>query len=285
MRILILGASGMLGHVMYRALAGHQDFEVVGTIRSEAARAALPLTKNASLISGIDAESPDLLLRAMVESRPEVVINCVGLVKQLSSANDPLAAIPLNAILPHRLGRMAEAANARLVHISTDCVFSGKKGNYVESDPPDATDLYGRSKLLGEVTAPNSITLRTSIIGPELARGGTGLVGWFLNQHGKIRGFRKAIFSGFPTVSLAELVIKHVLPNAGLNGLYHVSSDPIDKYTLLTLVRAAYEKDIEIEPADDLVIDRSLNSDRFRAATKFTPPTWDELIAQMRAFG
>lgn len=285
MRILILGASGMLGHTMYRVLADDAELEVFGTIRSESARRALPATKNASLISGIEAESPDSLLRAFAESRPDAVINCVGLVKQLSSANDPLGAIPINAILPHRLARMAEATGARLVHVSTDCVFSGTAGKYKEADLPDANDLYGRSKLLGEVTSPHTITLRTSIIGPELGGGATGLVGWFLNQTGQVRGFRKAIFSGLPTVSLARLIKTKVLPRPDLQGLYHVSAEPIDKYTLLELVRQQYRKDIQITPSDDLVIDRSLDSDRFRSAAAYSPPSWQDLVAEMHAFG
>lgn len=275
----------MLGHVMYRALASAESFETFGTVRSEAAKAVLPAGKHASLIGGVDVESPDALIRAFSVSRPQVVINCVGLVKQLSSAKDPLAALPINAILPHRLQRLAKATGARLVHVSTDCVFSGNKGGYLEDDLPDAVDLYGRSKLLGEVVAENAVTLRTSIIGPELGGGATGLVGWFLNQQEKAKGYRKAIFSGLPTIALARLIIDKVLPASGLSGLYHVSAAPIDKYALLDLVRREYRKDIELEPSDEVAIDRSLNSDRFRAAVSYAPPPWEDLIAQMRAFG
>jgi len=275
----------MLGHTVYRLFSGDPKFEVFGTIRSEAARKYLPEEKKATLISEIDVESVDSLLRAFSESRPDIVVNCIGIVKQLKSAYDPLVAIPMNAILPHRIARIAEASGARMVHVSTDCVFTGAKGNYLETDMPDALDLYGRSKLLGEVDRPNAITLRTSIIGPELVGAGTGLVGWFLNQTGTVKGFRRAVFSGFPTVTLARIIRDKVIPNPDLHGVYHVSAAPIDKFTLLQLVQRAWEKNIDIEPDDKLVIDRSLNSDRFRASAGFTPPSWPDLVQEMRVFG
>lgn len=285
MRILVLGASGMLGHTVYRVFAGDPRFQVFGTIRSETARKHLPPQDNATLISEIDVDSVDSLLRAFAESRPDVVINCIGIVKQLKSAYDPLVAIPMNAILPHRIARIAAAGGARMVHVSTDCVFTGVKGNYLETDMPDALDLYGRSKLLGEVDYPNAITVRTSIIGPEMIGAGTGLVGWFLNQSGKVKGFRRAVFSGFPTVTLARIIRDKIIPRPGLHGVYHVSAPPIDKFTLLQLVQKAWDKTIEIEPDDKLIIDRSLNSDRFRAAADFTSPAWPELVQEMRTFG
>lgn len=285
MRILVLGASGMLGHTIYRVFASEPTFEVFGTIRSETARTFLPETRNAGLISEIDVDSADSLLRAFAESRPDIVVNCIGIVKQLKSAHDPLVAIPINALLPHRIARIAAACGARLIHVSTDCVFSGNKGNYLESDLPDARDLYGRSKLLGEVDYPNAITLRTSIIGTEMVGAGTGLVGWFLNQSGKVKGYRSAVFSGFPTVVLARIIRDSVIPRPDLCGLYHVSAPPIDKFTLLQLVQRAWDKAIDIEPDDGLVIDRSLNSDRFRSAVSFVPPAWPELVHEMRAFG
>ena len=283
MRILVLGASGMLGHTVYRVIAGDSRFQVFGTIRSETARKHLPTADRATLISEIDVDSIDSLLRAFAESRPDVVINCIGIVKQLKSSYDPLVAIPMNAILPHRIARIAAACGARMVHVSTDCVFTGTKGNYLESDVPDAPDLYGRSKLLGEVDYPHTITLRTSIIGPEMVGAGTGLVGWFLNQTGSVKGFRRAIFSGFPTVTLARIILDKVVPRSDLHGVYHVSASPIDKFALL--VRKAWDKIIDIEPDDNLAIDRSLNSDRFRSAAGFAPPSWPELVQEMRDFG
>jgi dTDP-4-dehydrorhamnose reductase len=236
-----------------------------------------------NLVTGIDAEQHDAVIRAFARVRPELVVNCVGLVKQLADANDPLQAVPLNTLLPHRLAALCGATGARLVHISTDCVFSGKQGGYRESDFPDAYDLYGRSKLLGEVDYPHAVTLRTSIIGHELA-GARSLVGWFLAQEGQVKGYTRAIFSGLPTVELAHVVRDVVVPHPELSGLYHVAAEPINKYDLLKLVAEAYGKTITIEPSEDLVIDRSLNADRFRAATGYQPPAWPTLIQRMHDF-
>lgn len=284
MRILVLGASGMLGHTMLRRLAEDPGHEVTGTVRTAGPLRELAAAAGARLVSGIDVEQPDALIRAFAEARPEFVINCVGLVKQLADAKDPLRAVPINSLLPHRLAGLCQAAGARLVHISTDCVFAGTRGHYREADTPDAGDLYGRSKLLGEVDYPHAITLRTSIIGPELS-GNHGLLGWFLSQGGNLRGYRRAIFSGLPTVELATVVRDHVLPRPHLHGLYHVASQPVDKYALLRLFAAAYGRDNEIAPDDALVIDRSLDGSRFTAATGYVAPTWPELIRRMHAFG
>jgi len=207
----------------------------------------------------------------------------VGLVKQLAEADDPLTAIPINSLLPHRLARLSQVCSARFIHISTDCVFSGSKGMYVESDVPDALDLYGRSKLLGEVDYPNSVTLRTSIIGHELA-GARSLVGWFLAQTGTIKGFNRAFFSGLPTVELARVIRDFVIPNSNIRGLYHVAAGRINKYDLLKLIASVYEKSIDIAPDDKLVIDRSLNGERFREATGYVAPEWQALIKTMHTF-
>jgi dTDP-4-dehydrorhamnose reductase len=211
-----------------------------------------------------------------------MVINCVGLIKQLAGADDPLLAIPLNSLLPHRVARLCDMAGARLVHISTDCVFSGEKGAYQETDYTDARDLYGMSKLLGEVHYPHSVTLRTSIIGHAL-EGANGLIDWFLAQQQRCRGYTRAIFSGLPTVVLARLVRDVIIPDSSLHGLYHVAADPISKYELFKQVAGIYGKTIEITPDDTLVIDRSLNAGRFQAATGYTAPGWPELVKTMHS--
>jgi dTDP-4-dehydrorhamnose reductase len=220
----------------------------------------------------------------MVDSlQPEAIINCIGLVKQLPLANDPVAAIEINALFPHRLAQIAGGVKARLIHFSTDCVFSGKKESpYTENDQSDAEDLYGRSKFLGEVShGPHTLTLRTSIIGREL-HSGHGLVEWFLGQAQKVKGYRKAIFSGLTTGTMATLLIEHVLPNPQLTGIYHVSSEPISKYDLLRLINDVYGRGIEIEPDTQVICNRALDSSRFRAETGFKPPTWPEMIQAMR---
>jgi dTDP-4-dehydrorhamnose reductase len=205
------------------------------------------------------------------------------LIKQLSEANDPLQAIPINSLLPHRLARLCNIVGARLVHVSTDCVFSGSKGGYLEADVSDAMDLYGRTKYLGEVDYPHAITLRTSIIGHEL-NSANGLIGWFLAQEGTVKGFTTAIFSGLPTVELAHVIRDFVLPRADLSGLYHVASQPISKYNLLKLVAETYRKNIDIVPDEKLTIDRSLNADRFSAASGYSAPAWHELVKKMYEF-
>lgn len=283
MRILVLGASGMLGNAMMRVLSEKRDWQVQGTIRSEGARRFFGAEIAERLLAGVDVEQPDSLLQAFILARPQVVINCIGLVKQLADAEDPLQAIPINALLPHRLARLCALTGARLIHPSTDCVFSGERGNYRETDPPDATDLYGRSKLLGEVSYPHTLTLRTSIIGHEL-RSAHGLINWFLAQPERCRGYRRAIFSGLPTVELARIVRDVVIPNPGLSGVYHVAASPIAKYDLLQLVAEVYGKKIEIIPCDQPVIDRSLKADLFRDATGYVAPDWPELIELMHTY-
>ena len=280
MRLLVLGASGMLGNAMIRVLAEHGEHEVYGTVRSADVAGVDPRGMAAGLFTGIDVGNEDSLTSVFGRLHPDVVINCVGLIKQVAGAEDPLLAIPLNALLPHRLSRLCDTAGARLIHISTDCVFSGQKGGYQEADFADARDLYGMSKYLGEVHAPHAITLRTSIIGHAL-HGADGLIDWFLAQQQQCVGFAQAIFSGLPTVVLARLVRDVILPDSDLHGLYHVAADPISKYDLLQLVRRVYGKTIEIAPDDRLVLDRSLNAENFRAATGYTSPSWPELVEIM----
>ena len=282
MKILVLGASGMLGNAMLRAMSAQEAWSVFGTVRgaNPALYAAAP---RAVLIPGIHADQPDSLLAAFAQARPDVVINCVGLVKQLSNAEDPLVAVPINTLLPHRLARMCEVAGARLVHVSTDCVFSGKQGNYTEFDLADAQDVYGRSKLLGEVDYPHAVTLRTSIIGHEL-RSAHGLIDWFLSQQARVKGYTEAVFSGLPTCELARVVRDFVIPHASLRGVYHVAAEPISKHDLLQIVNREYGKNLQIEPDDQVKINRSLDASRFREATGYVAPAWPDLIAQMREF-
>ena len=283
MKILVLGLTGMLGNAMFRVFLENPELVVFGTARGENSRNYFPAELVAQIITGVDVENHDSLVRAFAVARPDVVVNCIGLVKQLADAESPLQAVPINTLLPHRLAALCDATCARLVHISTDCVFSGGHGNYVEADFPDADDVYGRSKLLGEVDYPHAVTVRTSIIGHELS-GNRSLINWFLAQQGSVKGFTRAIFSGLPTVELAAVIRDLILPRPDLRGLYHVSTAPISKFDLLQLVARVYEKNIEIVPSEELVIDRSLNSDRFKAATGYVTPGWPALIQRMCAF-
>jgi dTDP-4-dehydrorhamnose reductase len=283
-RVLVLGASGMLGNAVFRFFSCSRGHAATGTVRSSSALKLLPEELRGQIVSGVEIYDLDGLTKLFERVKPAVVINCVGLVKQLPGADDPLTAIPMNALLPHRLLAMCKVAGARLIHISTDCVFDGARGMYRESDFADAADLYGRSKYLGELHDPQAVTLRTSIIGPELATA-HGLVGWFLAQRGPVKGFTRAIFSGLPTVELARVIRDFVIPAADLSGLYHVSSAPISKYDVLRGVAREYGHSIEIVPDGELVIDRSLDSSRFRERTGYVAPAWQEMLRVMHEFG
>ncbi|MCB1952442.1 MAG: SDR family oxidoreductase [Zoogloeaceae bacterium] len=284
MRILVLGVSGMLGSAMYRTLSESADLEVWGSVRSSGAKRYFAESLRDRILAGVDMENMDSLSSLFERVRPQVVVNCVGLVKQLVESNDPLVALPINAMLPHRLSRYCALVGARLVHFSTDCVFSGKHGGYRESDVSDAQDLYGKSKFIGEVSDDaHALTLRTSIIGHELASH-HGLVEWFLHQEGSVRGYRRVVFSGLPTVELSRVVRDVVIPQAGLSGVHHVASAPITKHDLLELVAKAYGKATRIEPDDSVVIDRSLVADQFRDLTGYVAPDWPELVRRMKNF-
>lgn len=283
-KVLVLGASGMLGNAVLRFFAASEGYLAFGSVRGIGALKFFPEPLRHQIVCGVDVENTDSVAKLLARVRPSVVINCIGLVKQLSEADDPLAAIPINSMLPHRLARLCDVANARFIHVSTDCVFSGVKGMYSETDFPDANDLYGRSKFLGEVDYPHATTLRTSIIGHELSSA-HGLVGWFLAQRGEIKGYTRAVFSGLPTVELALVIRDFVLPHPELRGLHQVSAEPINKFDLLELVAAQYGASTKVLPDANLIIDRSLDSARFRELTGYKPPSWVELIRRMHEFG
>ena len=270
----------MLGSALFRAFSADKQFETFGTIRDPRDLKFFSPQQQEKIISHIGFDGEAGLTRAFSIARPSIVINCIGIIKQLAAANDPIESLVINSVLPHRLATYCAMVGARLIHFSTDCVFSGIEGPYKEGDFPDAYDLYGRTKFLGEVDQDHAITLRTSIIGHELASANS-LIDWFLNQSGQIRGYRNAVFSGLPTIEIARVLSDFVIPNPQLHGLYHLSVDPISKHDLLALVAEVYEKRIEIRPDDKVVIDRSLISDRFREETGFAPTPWRALVEEM----
>lgn len=281
MRVLILGASGMLGSAVFREFDGHAPHEVWGLVRNEASLPYFSSTQQRRILTGVDVLDEAALRVAFERARPDVVINCVGLIKQKEHVEDPLVVLPINAMLPHRLASLCVPGNVRLLHISTDCVFSGRKGMYTEDDTSDAEDLYGKSKYIGELRdAAHAVTLRTSIVGREL-NSSRALVDWFLAQQGAVQGFRRSIFSGMTAVELARVMRDVVLPDPSLHGLYHVSSAPISKFELLKLVAAQYGKIIDVLPDDELVIDRSLDASRFRKATGYRAPSWENMVRVM----
>lgn len=283
MNILILGATGMLGSTILKFLSSKANYNIFGTVRSASAFKILPANLHRNIITGIDIENQDSIIEALIVAKPNVVINCIGLIKQLADAEDPLKALPVNSMLPHRLAKICAAMGARLIHYSTDCVFSGKKGNYLEDDISDCYDLYGKSKLIGEVTYPNSITLRTSVIGHEL-NSSKSLVDWFLSQNDRVNGYINAVFSGLTTLEHAKVLANFVLPNPNLSGLYHLAVNPINKYDLLSLIAKIYNKDILITRVEEPRIDRSLNAEKFKVATGYQPPRWEDLIQEMYNF-
>ena len=282
MKVLVFGASGMIGSAMFRVLSKQKDWQVWGTLRSEDGKRFFEPAIAGNLLVGVDVDKHDALVRVFAQIRPDVVVNCIGLTKHHKEADDPLLAIPINALLPHRMAELCALAGARLVHISTDCIFSGAKGGYTEADPADANDVYGKAKFLGEVNYPHAVTLRTSTIGHELQTR-YGLLEWFLSQQKQCKGFSRAIFSGLPNTVFAQLVRDIVIPRPDLSGLYHVGASPIGKYDLLRLIADVYEKKINITLDDQFVIDRSLNFDRFNQVTGYLAPAWPELIKKMHA--
>lgn len=271
----------MLGHTLFRYLSKDPALDVYATVRSTREIFGwIPLGLLNKVLSDVDVLNSDSLTKVFSGELPDLVVNCIGVIKQMPKAQEPLATITTNALLPHRIALLCSMIGSRLIHISTDCVFDGLKGGYLEKDLSNADDLYGRTKFLGEVVYPHCVTLRTSIIGHEL-KGNLGLVEWFLNQETRVRGFRKVIYSGFPTIELARIIRDYVIPNPEITGLYHVSSDPISKYELLKLIKLKYGKKVEIEPDDSIRRDRTLDSTRFRSLTGYSPPEWPDLVRSM----
>ena len=280
MRVLILGGDGMLGHQVFRHFRERHDVRVTLRLDRET-YAAYGLFEKGTAYDGIDVRQTEALLQVIEDFRPEAVVNAVGIVKQRSEAKEVIPSLEINSLLPHRLALVCRTVGARLVHLSTDCVFSGRKGNYCETDFPDADDLYGRTKFLGEVSESHCLTLRTSMIGPELSRK-TGLLEWFLAQRGQtVKGFTKAIFSGFPTSELARIVERVLVEVPTVHGVYHVAAQPISKYDLLTLIRDRLRVPITIERDSTFECDRSLDASRFHRDTGYSPPPWDVMTNDM----
>jgi dTDP-4-dehydrorhamnose reductase len=275
MKILVLGSSGMIGRTMFHILVERSEWQVIGSVRAKAYEGVAP----SAVVAGVDLCNQDHLERLFCKTQPDVVINCAGLTKHLPEGNAPIPALMMNALLPHRLGQLCEIAKARLIHVSTDCVFAGDVGDYKEQDATDASDVYGKTKALGEVSSGNVLTLRTSTIGHEQ---GTqyGLLEWFLAQS-QCKGFRHAIFSGLPTVEFARVVRDVVIPDSSLRGLYHVGAEPIDKLSLLKIISRIYKNNISIIPDENFRINRSLNTKKFSEATGYRAPTWPKLIETM----
>jgi dTDP-4-dehydrorhamnose reductase len=276
----------MLGHKVYERLerAGVERFGTLRARRFDAPYSRVPWLQDATRVfEGVDAMDWPATERLVTKLRPDVVVNCIGVIKQRVEAHAAIPSISLNALLPHRLAELVASCNARLIHISTDCVFTGTRGGYRESDVPDAVDLYGRTKQLGEVTSGPALTLRTSMIGRELT-GHRSLLDWFLQQEGRtIQGYTRAIYSGLTTPYLADLIATLITRHPRLGGLFHVASAPISKFDLLRLLAEAFGVDVRIDPYDGFHCDRSLDGSRFDDAVGFRTPPWPDLVRALRS--
>jgi len=285
MSIIVLGANGMLGHKMFQTLRARFP-ATVGTLRGAPKGMSRSFVKQYpadSFYIGQDVMKTEALRNFLTTQRPDFIINCVGIIKQLPAAKEAIPSILINSLLPHLLADWASAWGGRLIHFSTDCVFSGRKGNYTENDPSDAEDLYGKSKYLGEVHRDNALILRTSIIGREL-EGFRSLLEWILAQHGKtVEGFVHAIHTGVTTIYLSQLASRIIAEFADLAGIFHVATQPISKYDLLQKIKQCYHLDVQIEPNYDFQCDRSLRSEAFLTRTGWAVPDWDTLLAELAA--
>jgi dTDP-4-dehydrorhamnose reductase len=278
-RVLILGASGMLGHKVYQRLPGH--IEVVGTTRQANSRLAAITRAGGRIVEGVDASHFESLERTLAETKPDFIVNCIGVIKQREDASDAVSCISQNSLLPHQLASWCKGNGTRLILVSTDCVFSGRTGCYTEKDVPDPVDLYGLSKLLGEVSGPGVLTFRTSMIGRELSTF-RSLLEWFLRQRGEVRGYTRAIFSGLTTAAVADELSRVILSRADLSGIYHLAAAPISKYDLLHMIRSEFGIDIDIVPDDTVRCDRSLSGAHYAQQSGFVAPTWPAMIAQLK---
>jgi dTDP-4-dehydrorhamnose reductase len=283
--IVILGGAGMLGHKLFQVL--REGFPgTIATTRTSVTRSPLDrvsLLQGSDVVSGVDVTDFKALRAQLRDWSPGVIVNCVGVIKQRDSAKSAIPSLTINSLLPHRLAEAAAEWGGRVIHFSTDCVFSGRKGNYTEDDQSDAEDLYGKSKFLGEVAAPSAVTLRTSIIGRELTEH-RSLLDWFLSQNGStVRGFKRAIYSGITTNEMASVVTRLITDLPALSGRFQVVSEPISKFDLLGLIREAYGLDIEITPVDGEVSDRSMRGERFAGVSGWRAPSWPEMVRQLAA--
>lgn len=280
MRILVLGASGMLGHKIMLKLS--RTHEVTGTLRKpNDALATLLSATTAQLETGVDVFDLGTVRNVIDKHKPDAVINCIGIVKQLKEAYDPIFSITINSLFPHQLEKLAGEFNFKLIHFSTDCVFSGAQGPYTEDDLSDVHDLYGQTKHLGEVKGANALTLRTSIIGREINAPYTGLIEWFLAQSGQINGFTHALYTGLTTNAMADVVAEILTRHTNLSGLYHVSADEISKYELLKIAQEEYRTAVKINGDNNFKCDRRLDSTNFRQKAGWTPKSWPKMIHEM----
>jgi dTDP-4-dehydrorhamnose reductase len=275
-KLLVFGANGMLGHVLCEE-ARARGLDVFGTMR-RIPEGHENLFEKDRILLGVEAEHEETVIRALQRVRPDFAVNCIGIVKQSPTINDPIRSIKVNSLFPHALARGCADVDSRLIHMSTDCVFSGSKGHYKESDQPDPADFYGLSKLTGEPKGKNVLVLRTSMFGLELSTS-NGLLEWFIAQRGRtVHGFVNSIFSGLYTRSLARLVLQIAFDCPSISGVRHLSAEAISKCELLERIRDKCHLNIEIVPDPTVRLNRSLDSSLLRRECDLNIPSWEEMI-------
>ena len=281
MKVLVLGAGGMIGSAMFRVLGSYDEYDVWGTIRNKIYINMFSSQEAQKVVIVEELMRTNNISKLLHCLKPEVVINCVGLTKHHQGSHDPQIALPINALFPHKLADLSSLIGAKVIHISTDCVYSGDDGPYTEDDKLDAIDMYGKSKYLGELNRVNTVTLRTSTVGHEYTTN-YGLLEWFLTQNNSCKGYANALFSGLTNIEFAKVVAEFVLPQEGLSGIYHVGGHEIDKFKLLKIFSSIYEKEIEIIKDEMILINRSLISDKFNKITGYKACEWEDMVSSMR---
>lgn len=268
-KLLIIGSKGMAGHVIYYYFKNRQGFDVVDISRSH---------DNFHSNYILDVNNTIELEKIIQNEKPDVIINCVGVLNK-DAEDNPAKAIFLNSYLPHFLAKLATQLNCKLIHISTDCVFNGKKGKYTETDVKDGIGFYAQSKALGEVEYDQHLTIRTSIIGPELKKNGIGLFDWLMHQEGTIKGYKNAIWSGVTTTELAKAIEPMILQN--ITGLFQLANSHINKFDLLVLIKQTFEKTkVNILPFEEYSSDKSLISTR--TDFKFELNAYPQMLTEMK---
>ncbi len=280
MKILLIGANGLIGYNIFRNLIKSKEFNIFLLVRSK---------KNINnfyrsfhfdkLIELKEFKNTSLLESFLKELKPSIVLNCAGITKHSPNIKNISEVLYINSIFPRNLSEICSALKIRLIHLSSDCIFSGSSGMYKDKSFPDANDLYGISKALGEIDKENHLTIRTSTIGHE-AQTSYGLLNWFLKQK-ECKGYKNAIFSGPTTLELSKILKDLIIPNQHLSGVLNISSDPIDKYSLLKLIKDTYSLDTVINKCSEVRINRSLNSEKFRTMTNYSVKSWGNMIREM----
>lgn len=281
--IVVLGCTGMLGHKLVQTISATTDYHVYGTVRSlnSDRLSQIPKNNKVTIVSDIHADSLTNLENLLAKARPIAVVNCIGIIKQLPEGSQPLPCIKINSLFPHQLAELTKKVGSRLFHFSTDCVYSGIKGHYQETDPTDPQDIYGKSKALGELNGPGCFTIRSSIIGPELGSK-LGLFEWFCSQKGRsVKGYRKALYTGFTTAAMSQILLMLIEKFPEISGVWNVASTPISKYEILGLINSHLKLGITIEEDQSYAVNRTLDGSKFEKATGFRPPTWEQMISQL----